>query len=117
MAGCLTPIDLAVWLDSSGSVDYPDFIRSKQLVNSLLSRFDISHSGTQVSVGTFSSTITYTDFNSIDNLNEAIDEVNDLPYQRGYTYTDLALEAWYRYIFTQSGGVRPIDEGKTKIYL
>ena len=68
-----------------------------------------------MSVGTFSSTVEYYSLDTTYSANEISRLVLGLPRLKSLTYTDLALEAWWREIYTVRGGVRPYDQGKFTI--
>ena len=111
LAVCTRPIDLGIWLDSSGSLSRDDYRRSKKFVIDLLGRFDISLDGTHVSVGTFSDRIEYFPLDRSYDANTITTAVQRLPRFASWTFTDLALEAWGNRIFTAQGGVRPSEQG------
>ena len=113
---CTRPIDLGIWLDSSGSLSRDDYQRSKDFVTDLLGRFDISQDGTHVSVGTFSNRIEYFPLDRTYDANRITTAVQRLPRFDSWTFTDLALEAWGKQIFTAQGGVRPVEQGALDPY-
>ena len=105
---CHSIFDIALIIDSSGSIGKRNWEKMKRFVKSLLSKLDISSSTTQVAVIAYSTNpvveMRFWNSQSIDKSNDVIDGI---PWQRGFTYTDKALQLAASDLFQIENGMRP----------
>jgi hypothetical protein len=94
-------------LDSSGSVGEPDFVKQKNFVNSIVNNFDVSSTGIQVGIVTFSWSpqpeFTMAAYHTKASLLSAIAAIT---YTSGGTNTAHALDYVRTHSFTQAAGDR-----------
>ena len=105
-SGCSLVADIGVWIDSSGSISRTDFYNAQSVVRGIINRFGVSQSGVHISVGSFSDRVSYTRLDDSYDVDTVLQDLDQLPRLRGYTYTDLALETWGSEVFTDRGGAR-----------
>ena len=100
-------MDIAFIIDSSGSIGRRNWELMKRFVKSLISKLDVSYSGTRIAAIAYSTNaevvMRFSDFQDTDEVNRAVDGMR---YQRGFTYTDKALQLAERDIFQTSNGMR-----------
>ena len=101
-------MDIALIIDSSGSIGRTNWERVKRFVKSLVSKLDVSSSGTHVAAIAYSTNpvveMRFWNTQSTDEVNRMIDRMT---WQRGYTYTDKALQLADSDIFQIANGMRP----------
>lgn len=100
-------MDIAFIIDSSGSVGRRNWVRVKRFVKALVSKLYVSNVAARVAAIAYS---TDPEVVMRFNENQGTDEVNrefdGMRHQRGYTYTDKALELADRELFQVSNGMR-----------
>ena len=109
---CKPIVDLAIIVDSSGSISRRNWILMKDFLKQLADEFDISPSGTHVAAVAYSTNPKVVfKFNTLQGSQLNADEVKKLldsiPHQRGLTYIDRALLFADSVIFTVDNGMRP----------
>ena len=101
-------MDIAFIIDSSGSIRRRNWERMKRFLKAIVSKLDVSNSATQVAAIAYSNNskveIRFNDFQATDVINGKIDQMN---WQRGFTYTDKALLLADSDLFQTSNGMRP----------
>ena len=101
-------MDIALIIDSSGSIGRTNWERVKRFVKSLVSKLDVSSPGTHVAAIAYSTNpvveMRFWNTQSTDEVNRMIDRMT---WQRGYTYTDKALQLADSDIFQIANGMRP----------
>ena len=104
---CRSVVDIAFIIDSSGSIGRRNWEKMKRFVKSLISKLDVSNSGTRIAVIAYSTNaevvMRFSDFQGTYEVNSGVDGMR---YQRGYTYTDKALQLADRDVFQTSNGMR-----------
>ena len=104
---CRSVVDIALIIDSSGSIGHTNWEKMKRFVKSLVSKLDVSASGTHIAAIAYSTNpvveLRFWNTQSTDGVNLVIDQ---MPWQRGYTYTDKALQLADSDIFQISNGMR-----------
>ena len=104
---CATVVDIAFIIDSSGSISRRNWERVKRFVKAATSKLDVSSSGTRVAAIAYSTdpevVMRFNDYQGTDEVNRGFDGMR---HQRGYTYTDKALELADRDVFQISNGMR-----------
>ncbi|XP_078580606.1 uncharacterized protein LOC144864418 isoform X3 [Branchiostoma floridae x Branchiostoma japonicum] len=101
--------DLVFLLDGSGSVGASSFDLMKSFTNRITTNFDVSPTGTRVSVVQYSSqgsVATEFRLDSYNNKNDVIAAVNGIVYQNGNTYTGEALNYVRQNSFALANGGR-----------
>ena len=100
-------MDIAFLIDSSGSVGRTNWVRMKRFVKSVISSLDVSSSTTRIAAIAYSTNSKivwrFIDFQGTDMLNRVLDQ---MVWQRGYTYIDKALLLADRSLFQTSNGMR-----------
>ena len=100
-------MDIAFIIDSSGSIGRRNWVRVKRFVKALVSKLYVSNAAVRVAAIAYS---TDPEVVMRFNENQGTDEVNrefdGMRHQRGYTYTDKALELADRELFQVSNGMR-----------
>ena len=100
-------MDIAFIIDSSGSIGRRNWVRVKRFVKALVSKLYVSNVTARVAAIAYS---TDPEVVMRFNENQGTDEVNrefdGMRHQRGYTYTDKALELADRELFQVSNGMR-----------
>lgn len=85
--------DIVFILDSSGSVGYDNFQKTKEFFKTMVDGFEIGSNNVRMASVAFSTSVHYTfslgSHNSADSLKQRISQI---PYDNGYTYTNLALK-------------------------
>lgn len=104
---CSDVMDIAFLIDSSGSVGRTNWVRMKRFVKSVISSLDVSSSTTRIAAIAYSTNPKtvwkFIDFQGTDMLNRALDQ---MVWQRGYTYIDKAILLADRSLFQTSNGMR-----------
>ena len=104
---CATVVDIAFIIDSSGSISRRNWERVKRFVKAATSKLDVSSSGARIAAIAYSTdpevVMRFNDYQGTDEVNRGFDGMR---HQRGYTYTDKALELADRDVFQISNGMR-----------
>lgn len=104
---CAAPVDIAFLLDSSASIGEHGYQKMKEFVKAVANTFEIGPGRTCAGVIVYSTTATtavrFPDASNNEVFNVAVDA---LPYLRGETRTDKALELAYHELLTHKGGAR-----------
>lgn len=104
---CRSIFDIAFIIDSSGSIGKMNWEKMKRFVKSMLSKLDISPSTTHVAAIAYSTypvvEMRFWNSRSTDKSNDVIDAI---PWQRGFTYTDKALQLAATDLFNIENGMR-----------
>ena len=104
---CATVVDIAFIIDSSGSISRRNWERVKRFVKGATSKLDVSSSGARIAAIAYSTdpevVMRFNDYQGTDEVNRGFDGMR---HQRGYTYTDKALELADRDVFQISNGMR-----------
>lgn len=100
---CSTPVDLAFIIDSSGSIGRTNYKKQKNFVKEVAKTFGLSPNGSRAAMVLYSNSASvkarfgqYTDPKEFDGA------VDSLPYERGLTRIDKALDLTARDVFAQS---------------
>ena len=105
---CRSVLDIAFIIDSSGSIGTSNWQRMKRFLKALVSKLDVSNSGTHIAAVSYSNNpkvvMRFSNFQGVDQVNRLFDEMR---WQRGFTYTDKALLLADSDIFQTSNGMRP----------
>ena len=100
-------VDIAFIIDSSGSISRRNWERVKRFVKAATSKLDVSSSGARIAAIAYSTDpevlMRFNDYQGTDEVNRGFDGMG---HQRGYTYTDKALELADRDVFQISNGMR-----------
>ena len=100
-------MDIAFIIDSSGSIGRKNWERVKRFVKALVSKLDVSNSTTRVAAISYSTNpevvMRFNDYQGTDEINRGFDGMR---YQRGYTYTDKALQLADQDLFQTWNGMR-----------
>ena len=91
---CSKMIDLAIVMDSSGSIGYENFERQKTFARALIGLLDMETEVSHVSLVTFSDE-PHTEFDLNDyalNPSDTAKAIHNCPYIQGSTHTFLALD-------------------------
>lgn len=110
-------MDTTFIIDSSGSVGRRNWIRLLSFVQSLVSLFGVSPSGTHVAFIPFSTDAKVVlKFNTLTgsllNVAEANRQVSLLRWQRGFTRIDKAMELADKEVLTYAAGMRNVPRVK-----
>lgn len=101
-------MDIAFLIDSSGSIGRRNWERIKRFVKALVSKLDVRSSATRVAAIAYSTNpiveLRFWNRQSTNDVNRVIDEI---PWQRGFTYTDKALQLADSDLFQVDNGMRP----------
>ena len=104
-------LDLGLLVDTTKSIKYENLPILKEALRNLVNQFDVSPSGTHVSLETFHkrSTLHNTFNNNIYHSNKAIDDLitNRLNKLNQPTRLDIAIKTAKEQMFTVQGGQRP----------
>lgn len=100
-------MDIAFVVDSSGSIGRRNWEIVKRFLKALVSKLDVSPAATHLAVISFSTNPKVElRFNSVQNTDEVNRKLDDMLWQRGFTYTDKALLLADRVLFQISNGMR-----------
>ncbi|KAJ7380110.1 hypothetical protein OS493_010821 [Desmophyllum pertusum] len=90
---CHAVVDIAFIIDSSGSIGRTNWERMKRFIKALISKLDVSPSATHIAAVAYSTNpkVEMT-FNNVQSTNEVVGKVGGMLWQRGFTYTDKALQ-------------------------
>lgn len=90
---CNTTVDLGFIVDSSGSIGRRNYVKVKSFVKYLARSFGISPTGSRVGIVLYSNKASVkAHFGQYATIEEFNNLVEGLPYERGHTYIDKALE-------------------------
>lgn len=100
-------MDIAFVIDSSGSIGSRNWERIKRYVKSIVSKFEMGSSATRMAIIVYSNNprvaLLFSNFQGTDMVNKVLDEMR---WQRGFTYTDRALLLAASSVFLASNGMR-----------
>jgi len=100
-------VDIALVVDSSGSIGRSNWERVKRFLKALVSKLDVSPSATHLAVISYSTNPKVElRFNGLQDTDEVNRKLDDMIWQRGLTYTDKALQLANRDLFQVSNGMR-----------
>ena len=101
-------------IDSSGSIGRSNWARLKRFLKAIVSKLDVSPSGTHVAAVAYSTNpeivLLFSNRQSVDEVNKAFDGMR---WQRGFTFTDKALLLADSDLFQTANGMRR-DVSKVK---
>ena len=104
---CKAVVDIAFIIDSSGSISRRNWERVKRFVKATTSKLDVSTSGARIAAIAYSTNpevvMRFNDYRDTDDVNRGFD---GMKHQRGFTYTDKALQLAERDVFQTSYGMR-----------
>ena len=104
---CKAVVDIAFIIDSSGSISRRNWERVKRFVKATTSKLDVSSSGARIAAIAYSTNpqvvMRFNDYRDTDEVNRGFD---GMKHQRGFTYTDKALQLAERDVFQTSNGMR-----------
>ena len=106
---CAALVDMFILMDSSTSVDVPNYQKEKDFIKAFSHKFDMVSKRTRLGVISFSDNaeinIHLDDFN---NVTRFVEKVNKIPWIMGKTSTTLALNKAYEALFGGQGAARPL---------
>ena len=95
-------------IDSSASVGRRNWERMKRFIKAIVSKLDVSPSGTHVAAAVYSTDagvlLRFTSGQTVDRVNRAFD---GMTWKRGFTFTDQALLLADSDLFQTANGMRP----------
>ena len=104
---CRSVVDIAFIIDSSESIGRRNWVLVKRFVKSIVSKLDVSSSATRIAAVAYSTNpevvMLFRNFQGTDMVNRVFDSMR---WQRGFTYTDKALQLADRAVFQTSSGMR-----------
>ena len=104
---CRPVMDIAFIIDSSGSIGRSNWERMKRFLKALVSKLDVSASTTHVAAIAYSTdpqvVMRFRNFQGTAQVNLVFDR---MAWQRGFTYTDRALQLADRDLFKTANGMR-----------
>ena len=104
---CSLGLDVAFIIDSSGSIGGNNWIRMKRFVKSVVSKLDVGPSSTRIAAIAYSTNPKvvwrFNDYQAKDMVNRVLD---NMAWQRGFTYTDRALLLATNDLFQLFNGTR-----------
>ncbi|XP_048583231.1 uncharacterized protein LOC5507629 isoform X2 [Nematostella vectensis] len=109
--GCPIPIDLALVLDSSGSIGRRNWVKVKRFAKDVIDYYDVSEKGTHIGIVMYSTDASVKmHFNKysgaeMNNVNIKRD-IDELRLERGLTFIDKALKISAEKLFTEKNGMR-----------
>lgn len=119
MLVCDTTVDLAIIVDSSGSISRRNWVLMKNFVKQVVEKFEVSSAGTHVAGVVYSTLASVVlKFNTLQGAELNVDEVNkkfdEMKHSRGFTFIDKALLLADREVFTKDEGMRA-DKPKVRV--
>ena len=100
---CSTPVDLAFIIDSSGSIGRTNYKKQKNFVKEVAKTFGLSPNGSRAAMVLYSNSASVkARFGQYSDPKEFGGAVDSLPYERGLTRIDKALDLTAKDIFAQS---------------
>lgn len=113
---CRPLLDIAFIVDSSGSISRRNWEGVKRFLKALISKLDVSPSATHVAAVAYSTNpVVVMRFSNVQDTDEVNRLIEEMGWQRGFTYTDKALELADRDLFQNSNGMRP-GVAKVKLF-
>ena len=111
MPECSKPADVAFIVDSSASIGKTNWERTKRFLKRIVSKLDIGPTTTRIATISYSTNPDIVlRFNTLSgsrlNVDEVVKVLDGLPWQRGFTYIDKALEQAAQRVFTTAAGMR-----------
>lgn len=108
---CNLPLDVAVLMDSSGSISRRNFQVFKRFIKSIITGFEVSEDHTHIAIIEYSTNasvqLKFNDFTGRAlNRNNVKGRVNRIPHRRGKTFIDRALRLANEEVFTEKAGMR-----------
>ena len=108
---CNLPLDVAVLMDSSGSISRRNFQVFKRFIKSIITGFEISEDHTHIAIIEYSTKasvqLKFNDFTGRAlNRNNVKGRVHRIPHVRGKTFIDRALRLANEEVFTEKAGMR-----------
>ena len=108
---CSKAADVAFIVDSSESIGKTNWERTKRFLKRIVSKLDIGPTTTHIAIISYSTNPEIVlRFNSLSgrkmNVNEVVKVLDGLPWQRGFTNIDKALEQAAQEVFTSAAGMR-----------
>ena len=107
VARCDNPVDVAFIMDASGSIGDANYQKEKEFVKEVVYAFGVSESGGHAGVITYSDDaeldIRLGEHKSLASFNQAVDS---LPYSKGRTRIDKALQLASSQLFSVGAGMR-----------
>ena len=108
---CNLPLDVAVLMDSSGSISRRNFQVFKRFIKSIITGFEVSEDHTHIAIIEYSTKasvqLKFNDFTGRAlNRNNVKGRVNRIPHRRGKTFIDRALRLANEEVFTEKAGMR-----------
>ena len=104
---CHAVVDIAFIIDSSGSIGRSNWERLKRFVKALVSKLDVSPSATHIAAVAYSTNpqveMKFSGIQDTDQVNALLDRMY---WQRGFTYTDKALQLADSELFQTTYGMR-----------
>ncbi|XP_053121349.1 collagen alpha-6(VI) chain-like isoform X2 [Hemicordylus capensis] len=102
-----TVADVVFLVDSSTSIGTENFQKVKNFLNTLISSLDVGSNQIRIGLAQYSSA-TFTEFllNQYSLKNDILEQIQNLPYRGGSTYTGAALDFIREGYFTESAGSR-----------
>ena len=104
---CENPVDVAFIMDASGSIGDANFQVEKDFVKEVVYAFGVSESGSHAGVITYSDdadlNIRFDEYKRLESFNGAVD---NLPYSKGRTRIDKALQLASSQLFSVGAGMR-----------
>ena len=100
---CQTPVDLAFIVDSSGSIGSKNYLKEKHFVKQLARGFGVAPGQSRAALVLYSNSASVkAGFDQYPTLEQFHKSVDDLPYEKGFTRIDLALEKANQEVFPQA---------------
>ena len=100
---CQTPVDLAFIVDSSGSIGPEMYLKEKHFIKELARSFGVAPGQSRAALVLYSNSASVkAGFDQYPTLEEFHKSVDDLPYEKGRTRIDLALEKANQEVFPQA---------------
>ena len=100
---CQTPVDMAFIVDSSGSIGSKNYLKEKHFIKQLARSFGVAPGQSRAALVLYSDSATVkAGFDQYPTLEEFHRSVDDLPYEKGFTRIDLALEKANQEVFPQA---------------
>ena len=110
--GCKATADVAFLVDSSGSIGRRRWPLMKEFLKKVTNVFNVGPDGTHIAVIAYSTNakLEFT-FNTLSGAQITAEEygnlIDNIEFQRGFTYIDKALIMADEQVFTTSAGMRP----------
>ena len=100
---CQTPVDLAFIVDSSGSIGSKNYLKEKHFIKQLARSFGVAPGQSRAALVLYSNSASVkAGFDQYPTLEQFHKSVDDLPYEKGFTRIDLALQKANQEVFPQA---------------